>query len=135
MKQAMSFDVLQRKAERQSKKYSFDSLASRFGNPNYTHCYVYGCTARGKWVILGPLSEPQAVEAGEALTDAEVFYLSTPDIAKATQEIKAELWRRGVDPDEAISRKGHKEPPSLQKEEKRKRSLGWRLFHNRHKTP
>lgn len=108
MKTPMSFDALEKRAENLSKKYNHEGLARRFASSTVMHPYLFGITSKGKTVIIGPLSENEVDSEGAKLLDAECFYCGTVDVAEATRQIKAELIRRGVDPDEAVSRMAHK---------------------------
>jgi len=81
------------------------------GKPTYF--YVYGFTEGGKQMFWGPMPREQAEAAGCGLIEGEVFELETRDLKKATQAIKAELLKRGIDPDKALSRMSHIQPDSF----------------------
>jgi hypothetical protein len=135
MLKPMNYDSLQKWADTQQKKYNHAGLASKFAKSDVTYPYILGITSKGKTVIWGPFSENEVDEQGKKLLDAEVFYCDTIDLSEATRQIKAELLRRGDDPDEALSRKGHSVEESAKgREEKEKNKLS-HMFHFLRKKP
>lgn len=94
-------------AERMKGAFSVDSVRRRLGFGSVEYFYVYGITLKGKPLFLGPLPADEADSIAAGLQDGEVFIFSTRDQSKATKQIKAELLRRGVDPDLAIGRMSH----------------------------
>lgn len=130
MKTPMSFDELQKRADRLTKQYSHDGLVHRFGNTRVHYWYVMGITSKGKTVIIGPFSETEAESEGAKLLDAELFSCDTVNISEATRQIKAELIRRGIDPDEAVSRMSHKisGKESAREHEVKERNILSKLF-------
>jgi len=116
-------------AQRSHKKFSFNSLKTKFGLHKDEHCYVYGFTPdKLRPIFVGPLLEEQAEEIAATLLEGEIFFLDTQDIHKATGEIKAELLRRGSNPDAVLERMGHKHE-AKEREQTEKRGLGYKLRH------
>lgn len=76
--------------------------------PSNEWSYVFGFTKMGKTVFWGPMWPDEAEKELSRLADGEVFNFKTRSLSKATQELKAELLKRGVDPDEALKRVSHK---------------------------
>jgi hypothetical protein len=72
-----------------------------------TYFFVYGITEGGKQVFWGPIPQDQADACASGLIAGEVFEMDIRDLRKATQAIKAELLKRGHDPDAALSRMSH----------------------------
>jgi len=71
--------------------------------------WVFGWTKGGKKVVWGPYySAIEAERELSTLEDGEVFELDTRDVTRATREIKAELMKRGGDPDENLKRVLHR---------------------------
>lgn len=82
---------------------------------NRTYYYAYGITPGGKIVYWGPMTETDAEDAASGLIDGEIFALQTRDLSKATQAMKADLLKRGKNPDVALSRVSHKMDESLRR--------------------
>lgn len=102
-----SADVKAR-AQQTYQRFLPKDMLSRMGLINKSeYIYVYGITPGGKQVFWGSMPEEQAEAAASGLIAGEIFYLDTKDLRKATQEIKAELLKRGHDPDKALSRMSH----------------------------
>ncbi len=105
----MAHDPLQRTRdylERLKRKTYKAATPTIFGGVYY---WIFGFTKGGKTVIWGPYYAPKEADRDLAmLDDGEVFDLSTRDVTKATREIKAELLKRGGDPDEVLKRVLHK---------------------------
>ena len=103
-----SADV-KRNAERTYQRYLPKSMLQRIGiGDKPTYFFVYGITEGGKQVFWGPIPRDQADACATGLIAGEVFEMDIKDLRKATQAIKAELLRRGHDPDAALSRMSHK---------------------------
>jgi len=105
----MRYDPLQsqqRRLERLKQKTYRTSTPNVFGQKYH---WVFGFTKEGKKVIWGPYYDTREAERDlTTLDDGEVFDLDTRDITRATREIKAELLKRGEDPDEVLRRVLHK---------------------------
>lgn len=101
-------DSVRRGAERTYSHFASTNVLARIGIAKPDYAYAYGITPKGKALFLGPIADDEAEAIASALKDGEVFYLGTRDLKKATQEIKAELVRRGKPPDEALARMSHR---------------------------
>lgn len=103
-----SADV-KRNAEKTYQRYLPKSMLRRIGiGDKPVYFFVYGITEGGKLVFWGPIPQDQADACATGLIAGEVFEMDIKDLRKATQAIKAELLRRGHDPDAALSRMSHK---------------------------
>lgn len=103
-----SSESVKRNAERTYQRFLPKSMLRTLGiSGKQTYNYVYGITPGGKQVFWGPMPEDQAEAAAVGLIAGEIFYLDTRDLRKATQAIKAELLKRGNDPDRALGRIQH----------------------------
>jgi hypothetical protein len=69
--------------------------------------YVYGITPAGKVVYWGPMPQDEADAAASGLISGEVFILDTSQLKVATAAIKAEMLRRGNNPDLVLQRGHH----------------------------
>lgn len=88
-----------------------------YGYPGQKYFYVFGFTKGGKTVSLGPfMNEQDANNELAKFVDGEVFEYKTRDLSKATRQMKAELEKRGEDPDEALRR--HLHSKGLEREHK-----------------
>ena len=105
----MPYDPLQetrRRMERLKQKTYRSATPIIFGQRYH---WVFGWTKAGKKVIWGPYYDVREADRDlTTLEDGEVFDLDTRDITRATREIKAELLKRGEDPDEVLKRVLHK---------------------------
>ncbi len=105
---------IKRKAERSYQRFLPKSVLRTMGiGPKDTYFYVYGITEGGKQVFWGPVPQDQADACAAGLIAGEVFEMDTKDLHKATQAIKAELLKRGQDPDAALSRMSHRGLPEF----------------------
>jgi hypothetical protein len=101
---------IKRNAERTYARYSPRAVMQSLGIVGKALCcYAYGYTPKGKVVCWGPMPPDEAEIAVKSLIDGEVFDLDTKDLTKAKKEIKAELMRRGMNPDDALRRMYSKE--------------------------
>ena len=94
-------------AERTYQSFQSQNVLRRLGiGPKNTYFYVFGWTPEGKCVVWGAMPEglSEATALAKGLIEGEVFELDTRDLKRAKQEIKAELLRRGMNPDEALKR-------------------------------
>jgi len=88
------------------------------GGSSGTWWWAFGQTEKGKRALLGPFSsETEAHERADKLDDMELFQLDTRNQARATQEIKAILLKRGSTADDALTRQLHEK--GLQREGKK----------------
>lgn len=102
-------EALERSKEAFYNQFSPEVLEAQVMPTTPRYYYVYGITAKGKVVYWGPMTTAQEADQELAkLDDGEIFERTTKNLAKATQEIKAELIRRGKSPDEALKRLSHK---------------------------
>ena len=70
--------------------------------------WVYGKTAMGKPIVMGPYSEHiKANGISEKLEEGQVFTLNTRNMQQATRNIKAQLVQATGKVDEHIQRHGH----------------------------
>ena len=76
--------------------------------PGHEWAYVFGQTKKGRVLFLGPLWPDDAEKDLACLEDGEILYYKTRNLAKATQELKATLIERGIDPDVALAKMSHK---------------------------
>lgn len=96
---------VQKNAERTYKHFQPNEVMRRLGiGVTPTYFYVHGFTPEGKPICYGPVPKEEAEALGRGLIEGEVFELNTSNFAKAKSEIKAELMRRGVPPDNALRR-------------------------------
>jgi hypothetical protein len=92
--------------ERMSKKMYQAPTPNIIGQGYY---YVYGWTLKGRPVFWGPFFYPHEADASIAsLAQGEAFQYPTRVLSEATRLLKAELIKRGIDPDEALNRISHK---------------------------
>ena len=95
-------------AERTYAQFESGNILRRLGiGPKEAYFYVYGFTPDlGRPMCWGPMPDGQAeaTAAAKGLVEGEVFELNTRDLKKAKSEIKAELLRRGENPDKALRR-------------------------------
>jgi Zn-finger domain-containing protein len=67
------------------------------------YIYFYGFTKMGRPVFDGPFANDEDAERSAIELDSyELFYLKTRDRNRAQREVKAELLKRGGDPDEVL---------------------------------
>jgi hypothetical protein len=101
-----SVEDVRKRLEKMKRNIYKDATPQVFGADYF---YVFGWTKAGKVVSYGPFASQHEADSELAiLEDGEVFHFATRDLSKATREIKAELLRRGVDPDEALKKMLHK---------------------------
>lgn len=96
-------------AEKNRKHFSPQNVIRKLGVHKPVYYYVYGITLKGKQLFLGPIPQDEAETIASSLDSGEVFESDYKDQARATREIKAELFRRGIDPDVALSRMSHRQ--------------------------
>jgi hypothetical protein len=102
-----SADV-KRDAERTYARYLPKTMLRTMGIGNKpTYFFVYGITEGGKQVYWGPIPRDEADACAVGLIMGEVFEMDIKDLRKATQAIKAELLKRGQNPDMVLSRMSH----------------------------
>lgn len=100
-------DDVKMNAQRIYSHFAPNSVLQRLGLGKPTYFYHYGITKKGRIEFMGPESRQEAdMYAGE-LDDGEVFEMDTRDLKKATQQMKAELIRRGEEHDKALQRVKH----------------------------
>jgi len=101
-------ESVQANAKRTYEHFSPTNVRDRLGiGRKDTFFYVYGFTPdQGRAICWGPIPEglDMARAAAKGLVGGEVFELDTRDLKRAKSEIKAELLRRGANPDEALKR-------------------------------
>jgi len=99
---------IQHNAEKTYERYLPKTVLRSMGiGGKPTYFFVYGITEGGKQVFWGPIPQDQADACASGLIAGEVFEMDIKDLRKATQAIKAELLKRGHDPDAALSRMSH----------------------------
>ena len=99
-------------AENTYAQFQSANILRRLGiGPKGTYFYVFGWTPEGKAVCWGPMPDglQEALAASKGLVEGEVFEMDTRDLTRAKQEIKAELMRRGMNPDKALKRMSSKQ--------------------------
>ena len=69
--------------------------------------WVFGRKADQNGVVLGPYEQTQADLIADKLEDGRVFSLPTKDQSRATQMIKAELFGKSQDIEQATKQVGH----------------------------
>ncbi len=69
--------------------------------------WVFGRRSDMNGVVLGPYEQSQAEAVADKLEDGQVFVLPTKDQSKATQMIKAELFRQTQNIEQATKRMSH----------------------------
>jgi len=100
---------IRHQAESMYERYLPKNVLSNMGiGGKPTYFFVYGITEGGKQVFWGAIPQEEADACATGLIAGEVFELNTKDLHRATQMIKAELLRRGHNPDAALSRMSHK---------------------------
>jgi len=103
-------DDIRAKAERTYRHFSPSRILASIGLGKPTYFYVSGVTTlKHKRLTLGPIPREEAEEIGAELLDGEVFELETYSLKTAKEQIKAELLRRGENPDVALERMYQKE--------------------------
>lgn len=102
-------DSIRASAERTYAHFSPESVLARIGVAQKSkYYYVYGILPQKRKPFFdGPMALDEADEIASMLVDGEVFEMDTKQLSVATQQIKAELIRRGKSPDEAVTRISH----------------------------
>lgn len=107
----LTSEAVQRKAEQTYARYLPKTMLRSLGiGGKQAYLYVYGITPGGKtvyWLVGDTDKIDEADAAAVGLISGEVFEIDTRDIRKATQAIKAELLKRGQNPDVVLSRMSH----------------------------
>jgi hypothetical protein len=99
---------IQQKAEQTYERFLPKTMLRSMGiGSKPTYFFVYGVTPGGKIVYWGPIPRDEADACAAGLINGEVFEMDIKDLRKATQAIKAELLKRGEDPDKALKRMSH----------------------------
>lgn len=76
--------------------------------PKRKYYWVLGYSTSGKRALIGPYAnEVQANEACDSLDDPEVFEFDTKSQQKATKLVKAIIYDREGDMDEALTKQLH----------------------------
>jgi hypothetical protein len=92
-------------AQRTYAHFSPTSVRARLGfGVKGKYFYATGFTEAGKRMFFGPIELEEAMAAARGLIDGEVLELETRDNKRAKEEFRAELLRRGEDPDSTLKR-------------------------------
>lgn len=78
--------------------------------PGKKWAYVAGFTEKRKLLFDGPMWDDEASRLADTLEDSEIFHYPTIDQARATKMWKAEMLKRGLNPDEALRKVLHRRP-------------------------
>lgn len=95
------------KAERIYSHFSANSVQTRIGTDGPHYFYHYGITEGGRVEIMGPETVDEAEKFAADLDEGEVFDIDTYVLAKATQQIKAEMLKRGKSHDLVLQKVSH----------------------------